>query len=144
MDSSFRVEAALRFSRRAEARPNESLLVADCSKARLPCFLKRLERFLHGEQDNGLRGLNCAAGGRGYGDRRGLQVAGILDERISIVVAERVPKALEPSADRFDDLRDCFAAILRLLHQLGPRLGGVAESSQEVGHANRPDANARW
>lgn len=50
------------------------------------------------------------------------------------MLAEGIPEPMQCPADRFDDLRRCRSAVLRVLNELRPCCGRLAESGQVERH----------
>ena len=88
------------------------------------------QRLLNGQQDSRLEGAQRSASADR--DRRGghRDVIRSLPQVVSVVIAEGIPETVHLSADRFDVLLGCRAAVLGVLDELRPCCWRVTELGQ--------------
>src|SRR5918994_4031981 len=99
---------------------------------------ERLERFFHAHQHRRLdRGYGAArVDGKHHACHR--DVVRRLVDRVAVVLAEAVPKAVQGATHLFDVGARCIAAIFRVLDQLRPRLRRVAKAHEIESHREPP------
>ena len=94
---------------------------------------QRGKRFLYRQQGRRLERTQCPTSVDRQRGRRHRDVIGGFPQAVSIVIAERIPKAVQLAADRFDVLPGCRSAVLGVLDELRPCGGRITESGQPNG-----------
>src|SRR3972149_172542 len=97
-------------------------------------LLQGCERLLNCEQDGGLEGAQGSARADCDHCRCHRDVIRRLPQVVPVVIAERIPEAVQLSTDRFDVLGGRRSAVLGVLDELRPGLWRVAEPGQVERH----------
>src|SRR6266508_2636487 len=97
---------------------------------------ERIQGLLYGQQHRRRQRAERPAARHGEQCAGGRGVVRCLTEDIAVVVAEGVPEAVQLAPGGFQQGPDRLPTVLRLLDQLGPRLGRVAEPDQVQRHCD--------